>query len=352
MGESTIQRVVVFGVTGHLGQELVACLEGKPFEIDQLEGVVSPGSTESEFEFRGELLDAHSKWPSLRKGDLVFVCTPSDVAGEVIRAALRAQAPCIDCSGSLSAEAGVLMPARRFPDAAGAEQAQQAAEAPLASLPSASLLAWVPIFDALRAGPGLSRVVATVLRSASAHGREGVVALSEESIAVFNQGDTPPVGPAGQPVAFDVVPGAREEERIVRESKRIFGEDLRLDVTTLEVPAFVGECASLALELGTPEEESALRARLEAIPGFQFAKQGPGSRGLVAIGSDDSDPSQAPMGPTLRDGVGQDDVIAGDLRPDVSLPGKHGWRLWLAYDPARLMARYAVHVAGQRFPDS
>ena len=347
-------RVVVFGAAGHLGQELLSVLERAPFEVSEILGVVSEGSEESEFEFRGEAWAALSKWPVLRPGDLVFICTPSDPASEVIRAALRAEAPCIDCSGVLAGQEGVLSPLWLGDGEAGDTALEEKLKsAPLVSLPSAALLAWAPLLAALSAEPGLERVAATVLSAASGLGRDGLLALSEESIALFNQGDASLAGPAGQPVAFDVIPGGPLSERLPREAAALLGASLRLDVAHCLVPAFIGESASLALELATPLTEDALRARLAAVPGLDLVKEGLGSRGLVAVEAAPSEGgARVPSSPTLRDGAGSDAVRAGRIEADRSLPEGRGWRLWLSYDPARLMAEQAVRAAAERFRDS
>lgn len=351
MSESNAKRVIVFGVTGHLGQELLTVLERASFKVESIEGVVSDGSSEAEFEFRGEVFDAHTQWPSLRAGDLVFVCTPKRTAPDVVRAALRAEARCFDCSGAFAAQPEVFVPSGRADEA----EDQMTAKAPLVCLPAPTWLAWRPVVDALEDEPGLSRITGTVLCGASARGRDGLIALSEESIAVFNQGETPDAGPAGQPVAFDVVPQALEDDALHAESKRVFGEDLRVDITSVQVPAFVGEGSALSIELAKPMAQSALWRLLETSDELSLVEDGPGSRGLVAVDAPapgDAEASTGPFGPTLRDAIGRSDVMAGRLTPDRSMPEGQGYRLWLTYDPARLMAETAVRLAGLRPTES
>jgi aspartate-semialdehyde dehydrogenase len=348
MGENQSKRIVVFGATGHLGQQLIAKLDESGWPITELLGVASSESAGLEFEFRGELLDVVSEWPVLKGRDLVFVCTPAAEALEVVREALRAEVPCIDCSGALENQVDVPMPAS-FPligsHVASAEatalEDERVGNAPLLSVPSGTTLAWAPILLAL----GVSRVVGTVLCSASAQGRHGVTALSQESIALFNQSETPEAGPAGQTVAFDVIPaGGIDCERVQRESRRLLGEDLRIGVASLQVPTFVGEGASLALELSDPMDGDAVEARLNAMDGVVVARDGLGSRGLVAIEED----STEPVGPTMRDAIGSDEILVGRIEADGSLPAGEGWRLWMAFDPLRLVADQALRLAGRR----
>lgn len=336
------RRIVVFGATGHLGREVIDRLAESDWPIGELVCVASPASAGIDVEFRGEALDALVEWPRLKGRDLVFICTPAGVALDIIREALRAEVPCIDCTGSLVERTEVPMPVRAVElagDAAGLEAA------PLIALASSTTIAWTPVLEVLDAAVGVRRVVATVLSSASARGRQGVIALSEESIALFNQSEVPGSGPAGQAVAFDVIPGGGiESARVVFELERIFGPTLRVALSSIQVPTFVGEGASLALELDAPLEESALAALLGKIEGLTIADEGVGSRGLEAV-----EPGQAePAGPTLRDSAGRSDILIGRLRPDPSLELGRGWLLWLSVDPLGLAADHALRLAARR----
>ena len=313
-------------------------------------GVASAESAGTEFEFRGEALDVVSEWPVLKGRDLVVICTPAAEALEIVREALRAEVPCIDCSGVLANQSEVPMPipptmslSTSNPGATGAIELGDALveKAPLLSVPSGTTLAWAAILEAF----DISRVIGTALCSASAQGRHGVLALSQESIALFNQSETPSTGPAGQVVAFDVIPGGGIDcERVQQECRRLFGEALRIGVTSVQVPTFVGEGASLALELETPMDADEVESRLTAMDGVSLAQDGVGSRGLVAIEADATEP----LGPTLRDAIGSDEILVGRIEADASLPAGEGWRLWLAFDPLRLVADQALRLASRR----
>ena len=50
-------RIVVYGVTGQLGRELVESLDATRWRVDELVGVASPESFGRDFEFRGEEQD-------------------------------------------------------------------------------------------------------------------------------------------------------------------------------------------------------------------------------------------------------------------------------------------------------
>jgi len=316
------RRVVVYGVTGQLGREVVEQLESSDWPIDELVGVASPASFGREFEFRGEEQDVLAEAPPLAGRDLVFVCTPRGPALEIVRDALRAQVACIDCSGALATQTAVPL----FGEAGATGAEASLAKAPVVAIASSTALAWRPVLEALGAAGGLARVGATVLASAGAWGRGGVSALSDESIALFNQSAAPPLGPAGRPIAFDVVPGgAVELDRVRAELGRFFGAALRLALSVVQVPTFVGEGALLSLELERALPSEAVEAALASRPELVLAES-----------------------PSLRDALGEARVRIGSIEADASGEAGRAWRLWLASDPLRLVADAAIHAAERR----
>jgi len=341
-------RLVIFGVTGQLGQELIERLDQSDWSIAELVGVASKQSVGQTFDFRGEELDVLGEWPVLKGRDLVFLCTRGVDALEVVRECLRAQVPCLDLTGALSSQAEVPLATATATAIASGEPGADGdamAAAPLIALPSATTLAWAAVLEAIGEVAGITRVVGTVMSSASCLGRRGLVSLSEESIALFNQSESAESGPAGQNVAFDVLPGGGiDADRIRCELGRLFGEALRVDVAGVLVPTFVGEGTSLAIELERPLERGVLEASLEAGIGVRVVADGFGSRGLTAV----EDGAAEPIGPTLRDAGGTDEVWVGRIEADASVSAGQGWRIWLASDPVHLAANHALRVAGRR----
>lgn len=315
--KSSGRRIVVYGVTGQLGHELVEELDASGWPIAELVGVATPASLGQEFDFRGEALDVVAEAPVLKGRDLVFICTPKGPALEIVRQALLAEVPCIDCSGALAGQAAVPL---AHPKAMGLESA------PVVSIGASTTLAWRPVLEAIGEAAGIARLSATILSSAAAWGREGIGSLSDESIALFNQSEAPSYGPAGRPVAFDVLPGgAIDLERVRAELVRERGEGLRLSLGALQVPTFTGEGAVLALELERALAREALEQALAARRELVFRDE-----------------------PSLRDALGGPSILLGPVEADPAGAEGLAYRLWLASDPLRLVAHAALAAAGRR----
>jgi aspartate-semialdehyde dehydrogenase len=186
----------------------------------------------------------------------------------------------------------------------------------------------------LQEAAGLQRVFATCLEAASWGGRDGIESLFRESLALFNQEETPEPGIFGQGIAFDCVPalgevdaaGVSERELEIGASlQRLLAPDARVALSFVQVPAFTGFGASLAIETERPLDPALAEGHLGKAPGVErwdgFAD-----------------------GATLRTAAGRDDVLVSRVRVDPSNPEK-GLLLWVAADALRLSAANAVALA-------
>jgi aspartate-semialdehyde dehydrogenase len=192
-------RIGLLGATGALGGEVLAALDASSIRVAGIVPVASDRSLGEEIEFQDEIYPVETTWPRLENLDLVFCCAPVEASLEVVRGALRARVPCVDCSGALIGEPGVPVGVAALADAADARS-------PVVSAPAGPALPWSLVLAPLHAAAGITRVVGTVLEAASVMGRGGIEALSAESLALFNQRDLPSPDAAGRPLAFDCLP--------------------------------------------------------------------------------------------------------------------------------------------------
>ncbi len=323
-------RVGVAGATGALGRELVALLEESRVPVSEFVPMATGRSTGTEVEFRGDILPVVTEFGSQRGLDLLFLCAPAEASRELARAALHAEIPCIDLSGAMAeTEAVPLLVA----DLAAPEEALGE---PLLASPSASALVWSLVLAPLDRAAGLRRVVGTLLTAASLGGRPGMVALSEETLALINQKDLPEPSVFPRAVAFDCLPsvgeagegGASEREgALARDVRRLVGAHVMVGATALQIPVFTGEGSVVCAETERPLSPEEALAALGKAPGVEIW-------------------TGAAWGASLREAMGRDAVLVGRVRRDAT--SERGLVLWIAADSLRVAAANGVKLAELR----
>jgi aspartate semialdehyde dehydrogenase (EC 1.2.1.11) len=119
-----------------------------------------------------------------------------------------------------------------------------------------------------------------------------------------------------------------EEMKMVNESRKIFGSpDLRLTATCVRVPVLRAHSEAINLEFDQPFTPAKARDVLSQAPGVKVVEDW-----------------QANYFPMPIDASGQDDVLVGRIRQDISHPC--GLELWLCGDQIRKGAALnAVQIA-------
>ena len=321
-------RVAVVGATGALGGELLSVLDETRLPIDALVPIATDRSLGADVEFQGMSMAVETSLAALRGADLAFLCAPPSASLEATRLCLHGKVVVVDASGALASAPEVPLVAELH--VAGAP----ALDAPALAIPPGLALAAARVLGPLhRALGGVAHVGATLLASASAAGRAGVSALSDETIALLSQSDAPDPPALGHPIAFDVLPwdGAIDDTDTTpgeRAFETVIGRVLGgapVSATALRVPVFCGDSAVLAVEATGP---ATVAAAIEALAKAEGLELG------------------APA-PTTRAAAGSADVHVGRIRRDPAR--ERGVLLWLAADGLRLTAAHAVRVAEARF---
>ena len=320
-------RVAIVGATGSLGGELLAVLDESPLTVCELVPFGTDRSLGGDIEFRGGVYPVETELGALRGADLAFLCAPVDASLTAARALLHARVATVDCSGALAGAPEVPLVA---------ELGAAPLDTPILAVPPGLSLACARVLAPLARAFGVERVVATLALSASGcgAGRASIEALAEETIALLSQRELPDPPPLGQPVAFDLLPsiGAVDKDGATaheRSFAAILGRLLggtAVAATSVRIPTFCGDGASLAVDLRDPASPAEVCDALGEVPG-------------VALLAGD--------GPTTRAVAGSDLVLVGRVRCDPSRPG--GVLIWLAADSVRLTAAHAVRVAEARF---
>ncbi|MFP6638802.1 MAG: Asd/ArgC dimerization domain-containing protein [Myxococcota bacterium] len=334
---SRAPRIGLVGATSMLGREVAASLADQSvLQLGELRAFGSETSFCEDLEFGEDLIEVRIGPTDFSGLDLVVICTTPGIALDEVRQALRVEVPCIDCSGALLSSSEVPL---RIADLS-AEKA--APTAPLVTSPSGASLAWARVLSVLENEVGVMRVVGSVLHSASVQGHEGIEDLSSQTLALLSQAPVPESSAFAAPVAFDCFPHMGDspgegkddvcpsEEGLMNSLRRLLGPDLKMAVTSVQVPIFAGEGSALCIETRHPVELEQAEQWFEARPGITVV----------------ADALKA----STRSAVGREDVFVARLRRDASAEDPtRSLMLWLSADPLRLAAQNAAQLVQARF---
>ena len=107
-----------------------------------------------------------------------------------------------------------------------------------------------------------------------------------------------------------------EEIKVMAETKKIFGDpDIRIGATCVRVPVLRAHSVALTIECERPIAADEARAILADAPGVRLV--------------DDAERNYFPM---PKDATGQDDILVGRIRQDLSDPSARSLALFVAGD--------------------
>lgn len=324
-------RVAVLGATGAVGTELLELLEKRQFPLADLKLLASPRSAGKTLTFKGETLpitavDEHS----FDQVDIVLASAGGSTSRTWAPKAVAAGAVVIDNSSAFRMDANVpLIVPEVNPQAAAHHQGI------IANPNCTTILMSVAIYPLHQLQP-IQRIVVSTYQSASGAGARAMEELKTQTQAILqNQPAIAEIFP--YPLAFNLFPHnsklnqqgyCEEEMKMVNETRKIFGvPDLRVTATCVRVPVLRAHSESINLEFTQPLSVEQAKAAIAQAPGVKLVEDW-----------------SANYFPMPIDASGQDDVLVGRIRQDLSHPC--GLELWLCGDQIRKGAALnAVQIA-------
>jgi aspartate-semialdehyde dehydrogenase len=312
--------IAIAGVTGAVGTEFIACLNKRDFPVGRLKPLASARSAGKTVDFRGQKIVIEELTENSFEGvDIVLFSAGSGPAKRFAPAAVKAGAVVVDNSSAFRMDPAVplVIPeinARRIGDHKGI----------IANPNCAAITALVPLWPIHRRNR-IKRMIVSTYQAASGAGAAAMEELSQSTRAhLEGQPFTPKVIP--HPYAFNVFShntaidpetGYNDEEtKVIRETRKIFEDDaIGVGVTCIRVPVLRAHCEAITFECEKPITEDEVRAILSDAPGVKIV--------------DDRAKNHFPM---PVDASGQDDVLVGRIRKDLSDPSGHSIALFVAAD--------------------
>lgn len=318
-------KVAILGATGAVGRTMLAVLEQRLPEVEEIVPLASARSAGTTVPWRGREWSVAVPSPSAFRGCAVALFSAgADLSREWAPQAAAEGAVVVDNSSAwrMDPEVPLVVPE------VNAERALERSRGIIAN-PNCSTIQLVVALEPLRRAAGLSRVLVSTYQSVSGAGEKGLRAYRAE---LAGEGEAPSPFPAR--ILGNVIPrigllgsdGWTEEELKMRaETRKILGlPQLPVTATCVRVPVEVGHAIAATVELDRPLDVADARAAFEAMSGLESAGERPD--------------------PMPLDVAGTDVVRLGRLRSDPDRPNV--LHMWIVADNLRKgAATNAVQIA-------
>jgi aspartate-semialdehyde dehydrogenase len=312
--------VAIAGVTGAVGAQFIATLNKRRFPVGKLKALASARSAGRTLDFRGQsIVIEELNERSFEGVDIALFSAGAAVSRRFSPIAVKAGAVVIDNSSAfrMAADVPLVIPeinARRIREHKG-----------IIAVPNCSAItALVPLWPIHR-NNRIKRLILSTYQAASGAGAAAMQELLQSTRAsLAGESFQPKVMP--HPYAFNVFnhdtkidPDTGyngEETKVIHESRKILEDEaIAIGVTCVRVPVLRAHSQAITFECEKPISEDEVRALLSNAPGVKIV--------------DDRANNYFPM---PVDASGQDDVLVGRIRKDLSDPSGRSIAMFVAAD--------------------
>ncbi|GAA6623589.1 aspartate-semialdehyde dehydrogenase [Scytonema sp. NUACC26] len=324
-------RLAILGATGAVGKELLELLESRNFPVADLKLLASERSAGQKVSFKGEsLLVEAVRENAFENIDLVLASAGGSTSKALLPKAVESGAVAIDNSSAFRMNPQVpLVVPEVNPESAATHQG-------IIANPNCTTILMAVVVWPLHEVIPVRRIVAATYQSASGAGARAMEEVKIQTGDIL-AGKQPVAEVFPYPLAFNLFPHnsplndfgyCEEEMKMVNETRKIFGEEsIRITATCVRVPVLRAHSEAINLEFGEPFSPEKAREILKQAPGVKLVENW-----------------QANHFPMPIEATGQDEVLVGRIRQDISHP--YGLDLWLCGDQIRKGAALnAVQIA-------
>ena len=325
-------NVAIVGATGNVGREMLTILEELEFPVAEMHAVASRKSKGIEVAWKDktikcEVIDTFD----FSKVDIVLMSAGGDVSREWSEKIGKMGPIVIDNSSAFRKDPDVpLIVPEVNPDAIKLARKKSIIANPNCST-AQLVVALKPLHDAAK----IKRAVVSTYQSVSGAGKEGMDELWNQTKAIYGLGDATPKKFPKQ-IAFNIIPfiGAfrddgytDEEAKMWDETHKMLDPAIKLTVTGVRVPVFVGHSESVTVEFDRPISPDEARAILREAPG------------VLVVDKQEHDGYITPV-----DAAGDHAVYVSRIRKDHTV--ENGLSFWVVSDNLRKGAALnAVQIA-------
>ncbi|HEY4342780.1 MAG TPA: aspartate-semialdehyde dehydrogenase [Parvibaculum sp.] len=312
--------VAVVGATGAVGVEMIHCLESRNFPLSRLKLLASPRSAGRKLKFRDQEIEVEPLTEASFKGvDISLFSASGAVSRQFAPIAVAEGGIVVDNSSAFRMDPNVPLV---VPEINAGEIASH--KGIIANPNCAAIISITPLWPVHQQNR-IKRLIVATYQAASGAGAAAMEELSESTRAYLEGRDYKnTVLP--HPYAFnlfshntkiDPATGYNDEEmKVIAETKKIFADpDIAVSATCVRVPVLRAHSVALTFECERPISAAEVREMMKTAPGVKLV--------------DDWQNNYFPM---PKDAAGQDDILVGRIRQDLSDPSGRSVTLFTAGD--------------------
>ncbi|MDR1361721.1 MAG: aspartate-semialdehyde dehydrogenase [Holosporaceae bacterium] len=315
--------IAIIGATGNAGHKTLQILEERNFPVFSVHLVASAGSVGKEMSFRNHTLKVqHFSDIDFSGIRLVFFCGGNALAQQYICDVTKKGCVVVDKSSYFRLDPKVPLV---IPEVNG-DVLQKGAPLGIVSTPNCVATPLIMTLEALSHIASPKRAVVSTYQSVSGAGRRAIDELYIQTKSLLGGGGTVAAEIFPKRIAHNVIPVigdilgngiTEEEEKISFEVCKVLKSDVKIAVTCVRVPVFIGHCMSVACEFKGPVSENDAFEVLENLDG------------IICLDRRDNGGVFA----TPIDVQNEDAVYVSRIRRDHSV--KNGLIYWIASDNLR-----------------
>jgi aspartate-semialdehyde dehydrogenase len=317
---SSAPVVAVVGATGAVGVELMQCLEQRRFPLSNLRLFASARSAGKTLPFKGKPVTVEELTEdSFRGVDIALFSAGGSQSKRFAPAAVRHGAVVVDNSSAFRMDAGVPLVVPEINPEAVREH-----KGIIANPNCSTIISITPLWPIHK----INRIQRMIVATYQAASGAGAAAMEElrESTRAYLDGREYKNTVLPHPYAFnlfshnskiDPANGYNEEEiKVMRETHKIYGDSsIRVAATCVRVPVLRAHSIAINFECERPITPAQVRDIMQTAPGVKVV--------------DDVERNYFPM---PKDASGQDPILVGRIRQDVSDPSGRSIAMFVAGD--------------------
>jgi len=317
---SSAPVVAVVGATGAVGVELMQCLEQRRFPLSNLRLFASARSAGKTLPFKGKPLTVEELTEDSFRGiDIALFSAGGSQSKRFAPAAVRHGAVVVDNSSAFRMDAGVPLVVPEINPEAVREH-----KGIIANPNCSTIISITPLWPIHK----INRIQRMIVATYQAASGAGAAAMEElrESTRAYLDGREYKNTVLPHPYAFnlfshntkiDPANGYNEEEiKVMRETHKIYGDSsIRVTATCVRVPVLRAHSIAINFECERPITAAQVRDIMQTAPGVKVV--------------DDVERNYFPM---PKDASGQDPILVGRIRQDVSDPSGRSIAMFVAGD--------------------